>query len=446
MKDGIIKSPILVVGAGITGLVIAYELVKKDLPVIVLEKEDEIGGLAKTVNFNGNNFDIGPHRFYSSNEKIIDYIRQILDGSLKKIKRHSLIYCQGRYFNWPLSFIDIFNLHLKTLLSITGDFISNIRAASAVPKTNYEDYIKTGYGKTMYEIFFKNLSDKFLSYPANKIHWTWAKTGIEKAVIDEKIYSRNLEDIAWMLFKLKKYASNYFYPVNGIGMFTDTLASLIIKEGGVIKTGEEIIDIDFDDGEPAKVALKSGVIVPSQIIWTAPITNLAKVINCEEPRLVYHTLQLFFFSFKERDLLKKFQWCYYSDKDVSFHRVSMPSCFSRELAISGTSSVVIERSYDEDENHNNNSLELKDKMLYDLKKARVIKKTAQPQDILIKKIDNAYPVYNLGFMEEKDKFFNYLKKFENIKLVGRQGLFWYNSMDECIENALKVAEEVALLF
>ncbi len=54
----------LIVGAGIAGLTIGYELAKKGQKVIIVEKEIRPGGLAKSFRYNGFTFDIGPHRFY----------------------------------------------------------------------------------------------------------------------------------------------------------------------------------------------------------------------------------------------------------------------------------------------------------------------------------------------------------------------------------------------
>ena len=54
-------------------------------------------------------------------------------------------------------------------------------------------------------------------------------------------------------------------------------------------------------------------------------------------------------------------------------------------------------------------------------------------------------MYELNYLEEKNKFFSYMENFKNIKLIGRGGLFWYNNMDECIAQALEVAEEISNL-
>ncbi len=55
----------LIIGAGPAGLTAAYELSKLGIPAIVFEKDDTVGGLARTANYKGYRFDIGGHRFFT---------------------------------------------------------------------------------------------------------------------------------------------------------------------------------------------------------------------------------------------------------------------------------------------------------------------------------------------------------------------------------------------
>lgn len=57
---------VIIIGAGPAGLTAAYELLKqsKDHEVIILEASDEIGGISKTVKYNGNRMDIGGIDFF----------------------------------------------------------------------------------------------------------------------------------------------------------------------------------------------------------------------------------------------------------------------------------------------------------------------------------------------------------------------------------------------
>ncbi len=61
------KKIAVIAGAGPAGLTSAYEFLHQntDIHPIVFEQSDEIGGISKTVRYNGNRIDIGGHRFFS---------------------------------------------------------------------------------------------------------------------------------------------------------------------------------------------------------------------------------------------------------------------------------------------------------------------------------------------------------------------------------------------
>ncbi len=71
---------IIVIGAGPAGLTAAYDLLVKnsDVDVIVVEETQEIGGISRTVCHNGNRMDIGGHRFFSKDQKIMDWWKKML--------------------------------------------------------------------------------------------------------------------------------------------------------------------------------------------------------------------------------------------------------------------------------------------------------------------------------------------------------------------------------
>ena len=69
----------IIIGAGPAGLTAAYELLKKsDVKPIIYEMTDEIGGISKTHNHNGNRMDMGGHRFFSKSETVMDFWQEIL--------------------------------------------------------------------------------------------------------------------------------------------------------------------------------------------------------------------------------------------------------------------------------------------------------------------------------------------------------------------------------
>ena len=53
----------LIIGGGPAGLTTAYELSKLGKSSVILEADNQVGGLARTANYQGYRFDIGGHRF-----------------------------------------------------------------------------------------------------------------------------------------------------------------------------------------------------------------------------------------------------------------------------------------------------------------------------------------------------------------------------------------------
>ena len=78
----------IIIGAGPAGLTAAYELSKTNKKVLILEKKNQVGGLAETKVFGDYRYDIGPHRFFTKNEEVYDLfaIRIIIDAPLVEEK------------------------------------------------------------------------------------------------------------------------------------------------------------------------------------------------------------------------------------------------------------------------------------------------------------------------------------------------------------------------
>ncbi|UCD85353.1 MAG: NAD(P)/FAD-dependent oxidoreductase, partial [Deltaproteobacteria bacterium] len=82
---------IIILGAGITGLMVAYKLAEKGARVIVLEKETSIGGLAGQIERNGCFIDYGPHTFFLDEEMQEEFYRIIDKKAVNKFKANALI-------------------------------------------------------------------------------------------------------------------------------------------------------------------------------------------------------------------------------------------------------------------------------------------------------------------------------------------------------------------
>src|SRR6202008_4406684 len=97
----------LIVGAGPAGLAAAMELLKADEEFAVIEKSDGVGGLARTYVIKEDGFefrtDNGPHRFFSKNQYLYEFIRNLLDEKWIKVRRQTRQYIDGKFFDYPIN-------------------------------------------------------------------------------------------------------------------------------------------------------------------------------------------------------------------------------------------------------------------------------------------------------------------------------------------------------
>lgn len=75
------KKKVIIIGAGPAGLTAAYELLKDNsdqYEVTIIEETNEIGGISRTVRYNGNRMDIGGHRFFSKDQEVMEFWENLM--------------------------------------------------------------------------------------------------------------------------------------------------------------------------------------------------------------------------------------------------------------------------------------------------------------------------------------------------------------------------------
>src|SRR5579872_4226119 len=91
----------VVVGAGVAGLAFALEAVERGFSVAVLERDNAVGGLNRTLEYNGFRFDYSAHRFHSANPKVMARVKEVMGRDFARYVQRSRILMFGRWLKYP---------------------------------------------------------------------------------------------------------------------------------------------------------------------------------------------------------------------------------------------------------------------------------------------------------------------------------------------------------
>src|SRR5258708_3005253 len=164
----------LVLGGGPAGLTAGYLLGKAGRNVAVFEPEDQVGGLAKTVEVDGYRFDLGGHRFFTKSLEVDALWHEVLGDEFLLRPRMSRIYWNNRYLDYPLRGSDV--IRKLGPIELTRCLASYLKA-SLTPKGKAESFEQWGsnrFGKRLYELFFKSYTEKLWGAPTTEIRAEWA--------------------------------------------------------------------------------------------------------------------------------------------------------------------------------------------------------------------------------------------------------------------------------
>lgn len=431
---------VLIVGAGITGLTIAYLLAQAGIKVLVLEKEKRIGGLAKSFCYGDFTFDIGPHRFYTHNQRVLAFIREILGGEGRSLERQTAVHFRNRYYSWPLQPQALFKLPPPLTLRAARDVITQ-RFKGKGPERNFRDYIIRQYGSTLYKVFFRDYTQKFLGIPPEETHSTWAQMGIVKAVIDEKAVPRSLIGLIRMALFPPVASLKFIYPKRMMGSFCEILTEKIKGLGGEVLVSYPLERMKISKGEIKTIFVQEKSWPVERVIWTAPLTSLCSLLGISSRGLEYRAILLYLLKINHPPLLP-YQWCYYGDPKIIFSRVSQPSLFNRSAAPSGRSGLCLEILCQKGDDFWKNYRGLKNRVLADLIRVGLIKGKEEIMKFHYQRIPEAYPIYHIDYPQRLAKIKKDLSRISNLVIAGRSGSFWYNNMDECIEMASQIASQI----
>ncbi len=422
----------VVVGAGVAGLTLAERLLANGAAgpggLVVLEREQAPGGLARTFERDGFHFDIGPHRFHTSDPTVERYLLHVLGDDYVSIPRSSSVYMAGKYRDWPLNLSSVMGLPVGLLLRSVPDLFRSGRRSGETPES-FADHIVARYGRNLYDYFFSGYTRKFTGMEAELLHVDWAAAGVNRAVIDRKVRADSLASLLRGLLLPSPVRTTFYYPSSGgIQTFCDRQAAMIESRGGEVRLGEPATGVETAAGRVEAVLTGSGRIPAARVYWSAPISLILPSAGFRFMSTVLCNIAL------ARPQGNEYQWCYFGQEDILFSRLTVPPNFRRDTAPEGADSLVAEITVRADSPAWREPESMRERLLDDLERVGAVSR----EDVLFvdwRRVPETYPLYDLGYRERLAA----VETPRGLHLLGRCGSFWYNNMDHSIGQGIAMA-------
>jgi protoporphyrinogen oxidase len=499
------KKKCIIIGAGPAGLTAALELLRRsnEFEVTVLEASGEIGGISKTVNYKGNRMDIGGHRFFSKSDRVMNWWLDIMplenneetdlvikyhgqerhlnyrftsegeNQSLKFIIRDRLsrIYFLRKFFDYPikLSFKTMWNLGVVRMISILFTY-TMVKIRPISPETTLEDFFINRFGKELYLTFFKDYTEKVWGFKCNEISKDWGAQRVKGLSISTAIkhwfyssFKNKNNDISQKQTETS-LIERFIYPKYGPGQLWEEVAKQVELLGGrvilnQIVTGISSVSQNAISSVTTINDLNETTKYDSDIVFsTMAIKDLVNAFDFKVPTEIRHiTDNLPYRDFitvgvlldkmlvkdpKSKNMLIKDNWIYVQESDVKVGRLQIFNNWSPYL-VSDPSKIWLGMEYfcsEGDDLWQLNDDEMSKFAMQELNQLQIAK-LEDMIDTKVVRMKKTYPAYT-GSYNRMPEFIDYINKFSNLFLIGRNGMHRYNNSDHSMLTAMIAVDNI----
>jgi protoporphyrinogen oxidase len=442
---------VVIFGAGPAGLTAAYEACKSGLSPSVFEKDREVGGISKTVNYKNYLFDIGGHRFFTKYDEIKKIWLEILGEDFIKRPRLSRIYYNNKFFYYPLKPLNaLMNLGIDKSLSIMLSYIySQINPYRNV--TNLEQWVSNKFGKKLFTLFFKTYTEKVWGIPCEEIQADWAAQRIKGLSLGKAI----LNSIGFLKKdRVTTLIDEFQYPRKGPGQMWNRAKELIMKQGGEVDLNSQVIQFNRKDNKITSALIKRNgsfqEISGDHFLSTIPLRELIQAIKPSPPSNVLDAAKKLryrdFFTVGliiNKPSIFPDNWIYIHSPDVKVGRIQNFKNWSPEMVPDPeTTSLGLEYfCFEKDEIWTKDDKELIERATKEVKKLKFASEEQVLDGLVIRSL-KTYPIYDDGYKTRVELIKKYLSTLENLQTMGRNGLHRYNNQDHSMLSAIMAIRNI----
>jgi protoporphyrinogen oxidase len=314
------KQSVVIIGGGPAGLTAAWELTKdggaERYDVTVLEATKEFGGISRTVKHNGNRMDIGGHRFFSKDDRIMRWWKNILplqgapsydDKKLGRhhdlepggpdpeqtdkvmLKRHrvSRIFWNHHFLDYPISLTPGLLKALGFKLTMEVGFSYLYSMVHKLPEDNLENFYINRFGRKLYSMFFEGYTAKVWGRPPKEISADWGAQrvkGLDVVAVLKNAFLKLLPKKRDNSQVETSLIEEFWYPKLGPGQLWETVEQQCVDQGATVITDAKVTEIVREHGTISAVRYvdakgKSTELKADEFISSMPLKDLLNAMD-----------------------------------------------------------------------------------------------------------------------------------------------------------------------
>ena len=495
---------VVIIGAGPAGITAGYELLKKrgegsseEYEVVILERTGQIGGISRTVRYNGNRMDIGGHRFFSKDSSVTAWWDEIMPkqgapamddkilGRTVKVtpggpdpdetdrvmltrNRVSRIYYRKKFFDYPvkMNWNTIRNMGFATTMGAGFSYLAS--TVHKLPEDSLENFYINRFGRKLYSMFFEGYTEKLWGRHPSVISADWGAQRV-----------KGLSVVAILMDILRKMIpggkntkvetsliEEFQYPKFGPGQLWETAAQEFVNMGGTLKTGCKVVGVHTQGNAVTEVVYEEDgirkTISADFFISSMPVKDLVAGMNdvpADMQRIAqglpyrdFVTVGLCVkkMNLKNETKLKTLQnivpdcWIYVQDVGVKLGRIQIFNNWSPYMVAKPEETVWMGLEYfctEGDKYWNMNEKEWVEFATNELISMGVLSSADDVLDAHKECVEKAYPAY-FDTYYEMDSLIAYLDTFPNLYCVDRNGQHRYNNMDHSMVTSFEAVKNI----
>ena len=444
--------PIYILGAGPAGLAAAYTLTQQGQSVVVVERDSRVGGLAKSIEYDGFILDFGPHRFFTKIAPVLKLWNEVLDQDQVTVNRLTRIYYGGKYFSYPLKALEaLFALGpIESAKIITSYF--KVQLFPPHRPHNFAEWVTSKFGRRLFEIFFEGYTEKLWGIPCTEISADWAAQRIKGLSLLKAVRNALLGNDG----KTKTLIDQFQFPRLGSGQLYEKISDHLQRHQQPVLLNTEVVQVYQEGDRISQITLRDrqtgeeSTVDCGGVISSIPISMLVQQIKSPPPQRVVDAAKslkfrntILVYLMVEGSQLFPDNWLYINEPSVRVGRVTNFANWSSHMLPNQHQTPLCceywcnfgEPMWQQSE------AELLQLAETELRKIGLLHNQPVSSGFIVR-LPRTYPIYAGNYKAALAEIQGYLQRFNNLQLVGRYGAFKYNNQDHSLLMGILAAENV----